>query len=332
MKKTITLLFVLISAIAISQNVTIQGPPAQKIYSSYSQPAPNVGNVGDLWSSSSNGIAYWWQKRNANWYRFFQTIDTTTTLATQYYVNSHGFGTGTVTSIATSTGITGGIITTTGTLKADTNLLATQSYVLRNAWGLTGNSGTSPSNNFIGTTDGKQLKIRAGEIGGSYSELIVSRPYGQFNSGLIQSSLQDSISNTLVSSGVATGSTNFCFSYAGNVAGDTFANIYLRKDSGYYKFNIGVVEYYPFTIYPEAIKIDITSKGTGKVLTSDASGLATWGVTAFTQSDSATIYATTPTVGTTYLCTNCSGSGITGRIVSYYGSAWRRIPVSTLIN
>lgn len=41
--------------------------------------------------------------------------------------------------------------------------------------------------------------------------------------------------------------------------------------------------------------------------------------------DSATIYATTPAAGTTYYCSNCSGSGVTGRIVSYIGSLWRRL-------
>jgi len=61
------------------------------------------------------------------------------------------------------------------------------------------------------------------------------------------------------------------------------------------------------------------------VLTSDASGNATWQTTKFTASDSVTIYALTPTAGTTYYCSDCSGSGITGRIVSYFGAAWRRL-------
>ncbi|MFN8322173.1 MAG: hypothetical protein U0T74_05895 [Chitinophagales bacterium] len=42
-------------------------------------------------------------------------------------------------------------------------------------------------------------------------------------------------------------------------------------------------------------------------------------------SDSATIYATTPTPGTTYYCNNCSGNGVTGRLVCYIGSLWRRL-------
>lgn len=41
--------------------------------------------------------------------------------------------------------------------------------------------------------------------------------------------------------------------------------------------------------------------------------------------DSATIYALTPTPGTQYYCSNCTGNGITGRIVAYIGAAWRRL-------
>lgn len=48
-------------------------------------------------------------------------------------------------------------------------------------------------------------------------------------------------------------------------------------------------------------------------------------VSSTTQLDSATIYALTPTLGTQYYCTNCTGNGITGRIVAYIASAWRRL-------
>lgn len=62
--------------------------------------------------------------------------DTSSILATQYYVSQHsGGGSGTVTSIATASGILGGTITTTGTLKADTSLLATQYYVSQHSSG-----------------------------------------------------------------------------------------------------------------------------------------------------------------------------------------------------
>jgi hypothetical protein len=73
------------------------------------------------------------------------------------------------------------------------------------------------------------------------------------------------------------------------------------------------------------IQIQDGTEAIGRTLISDNKGRAHWGVTAFTTSDSATIYATTPAGGTTYYCSDCSGSGITGRIVSYIGAAWRRL-------
>ena len=46
--------------------------------------------------------------------------------------------------------------------------------------------------------------------------------------------------------------------------------------------------------------------------------------TSFTPSDSATIYALTPTAGTVYFCTDCTGNGFTGHPVYYAASMWRR--------
>lgn len=68
-----------------------------------------------------------------------RTIDSSTTAINMLYADVDGTvkktalpaagGSGTVTSVATSTGITGGTITTTGTLKADTALLSTRARV-----------------------------------------------------------------------------------------------------------------------------------------------------------------------------------------------------------
>lgn len=67
------------------------------------------------------------------------------------------------------------------------------------------------------------------------------------------------------------------------------------------------------------------SEGAGKVLTSDSNGLSQWSASSTAQADSATIYALTPAPGTQYYCTDCTGNGITGRIVAYIGAAWRRL-------
>ncbi len=67
------------------------------------------------------------------------------------------------------------------------------------------------------------------------------------------------------------------------------------------------------------------NQAAGRVMVSDANGIGSWSVTKFTSADSVTIYATTPAAGTTYYCSDCSGNGVTGRIVSYFGSLWRRL-------
>lgn len=74
-----------------------------------------------------------------------------------------------------------------------------------------------------------------------------------------------------------------------------------------------------------AIQIQDGTQGVGKVLTSDADGNATWQANKPTSADSATIYALSPDEFTLYSCTNCTGNGITGRIVAYIGAAWRRL-------
>jgi hypothetical protein len=62
-------------------------------------------------------------------------------------------------------------------------------------------------------------------------------------------------------------------------------------------------------IYSDAVKWRI-----------DSSGLFTIG-----SLDSATIYAIAPVNGTQVFCSDCTGNGITGRIVAYIGAAWRRL-------
>lgn len=51
----------------------------------------------------------------------------------------------------------------------------------------------------------------------------------------------------------------------------------------------------------------------------------------FVGMDSVTMVAQTPLNGTTTFCTNCSGTGVTGRFYDYYGGTWRRRPVSLVI-
>lgn len=69
------------------------------------------------------------------------------------------------------------------------------------------------------------------------------------------------------------------------------------------------------------------TQGAGKVLASTSDGRAFWHLSTMTQLDSVTIYSLTPSNGTQVYCTDCTGSGVTGRVLAYIGSAWRRFNI-----
>lgn len=50
-----------------------------------------------------------------------------------------------------------------------------------------------------------------------------------------------------------------------------------------------------------------------------------WQSVGLVTSDSASIYRLVPTAGATFYCSNCTGTGVTGRVVTYIGGAWRRL-------
>lgn len=243
-----------------------------------------------------------------------------------------------------------------------------------NFWKTTGNSGTNPSTNFIGTTDGADLIIQpsSGNVGigttsplgklqvegcayfnyeglsgyGSLYFVPMANEGSSFIIGTGGVSLIDTFSGGIYSidmnSSVGGIKVN-SFDTANNIntvseITQSHARIFSDVNSGGFFLNsannfIGIGTVVPdTTLHIEgSVKIVDGTEGLGKVLTSDAGGLASWGVTRFTPSDSATIYATTPAAGTTYTCTDCSGTGVTGRIVYYMDSAWRRVPISLLI-
>lgn len=60
---------------------------------------------------------------------------------------------------------------------------------------------------------------------------------------------------------------------------------------------------------------------------SDIPNFQVWrnGINTFGSNDSATIYSKTPPEGSIVFCSDCSGNGITGRILAFIGAAWRRL-------
>lgn len=69
--------------------------------------------------------------------------------------------TGTVTSVATGLGLSGGTITTTGTLLVDTSSasILSRQRAAKTYWSLTGNTLLSRTTNYIGSSDTSQVNI-----------------------------------------------------------------------------------------------------------------------------------------------------------------------------
>ena len=225
-----------------AQNVTLTGPPSLKLYAGSSNPS-NVlhANVGELYLQSNSGIGYLWQKTAGS-----------------------GMNNGWTQLINTSTVPT-----------VDTTVIATHAYVQNwvtgHAWGLTGNAGTDPATNLIGTTDGAGLSIRA--VGDSTQ---INFSGGHHNN-------------------INTYSNNFtCISTDGN--SHAFNVNYSSNSTPL--VNIGGILKYD----------DVNNtEGDGKVLTSDASGNASWQLPwqaklvhyEITAADSANQYFTVPVAWTT---------------------------------
>ena len=152
-------------------------------------------------------------------------------------------GGGTVTSVGTGYGLTGGPITTSGTLAIDSALLHQQFLGLAdstiyypfasnpkgylsaaNAWGTSGNAGTT-SSNFIGTTDNVPLQFKvnntlAGSIGtGSYGNVSyggLSLPSTTTGNSLVAIGTAALHSNTVGSLNVAVGEEPLYYNRGGS--------------------------------------------------------------------------------------------------------------------
>ncbi len=70
--------------------------------------------------------------------------------------------------------------------------------------------------------------------------------------------------------------------------------------------------------------IDDGLQAGGKILTSDAAGKGSWEYFKYPYADSATIFSLTPNQFTSFGCTDCTGNGVTGAVLTYFGGMWRR--------
>ena len=175
------------------------------------------------------------------------------TLATLQDVRNSGGGggSGTVTSIATGYGLSGGTITTNGTLTADTSVSGLSGKYLRitDGWKLKGNSGTTSSTDFLGTTDDQDLVLKrnntivstfrkngnhsiGGQVGVGSITAVGNITFGASDMSTITSgSYNMQLNNS--NSTLTTGWDNI---FMGNLSGynttSGYGNIYIGKSAG----------------------------------------------------------------------------------------------------
>ena len=198
-----------------------------------------------------------------------------------------------------------------------------QGYPISNSfWSLTGNAGTNPATNFIGTTDGAPLNVGCDEIFNLNSGVAVTIYTLSTDTtfGSIYTGFRDSLNNTecYVQMLPNQGAGQSVDIRAGTFTSDSVSSLVIFKDSLQLLYSFGSGQLTPFTIYPQALKIDIPSKGEGKVLTSDANGLASWQTfvgTPIKDSIAATGATISPAINTTHVIT--SVGAITSAILDF---------------
>lgn len=187
-------------------------------------------------------------------------------------------------------------------------------------WGLTGNAGTEPIVNFIGTTDSTGIMIMA--------DAKDSKEIGI----TLQSSSQDAVGIYLWGTAIYEPAIFMRGDNVGDAIGIEFlANNSSASNPAFYitgdnNDTTGAdirIHSYNGKLKLTGINEDI---GVGGILSLDSFGYAKWTFPNTAPLDSATIYALTPSIGTTHYCTDCTptdnSSG--GCVVTYNGSLWKR--------
>jgi surface antigen len=173
-------------------------------------------------------------------------------------------------------------------LTSDANGFATwQAAGSGSGWSLTGNAGTNPATNFIGTTDGVNFNIKANsakqiEFSGDSVNFFTRIYFANGNTAFYE--LSDSVQiGDIVAFGDAESSSSGNRIEIKPNSTNLFDRFNLFTDS-IIVINQAGINNYPFqfdvidsvqSIYGH-IKIVDGTQGAGKVLTSDANGLASW--------------------------------------------------------
>lgn len=195
--------------------------------------------------------------------------------------------------------------------------------ISNSAWALSGNSNVAYPDNFIGSSSGGYISLTSGEpthTGNIAYVLAHKSEPGQI--GSITLFDNDSIYEEVTSFGThwATGIGKVLSIKQGSYDADSSSVIKLTKDSLSFEFTkgLGVLQSYTMPAYkPFAGQVLGATTGNGHL---------DWiNPGSFVQADSVIIYSLTPSNFTVYACTDCTGNGITGALLTYIGGLWRRL-------
>mgnify|MGYP000620867988 CR=1 FL=1 len=123
-----------------------------------------IANSGDsVLTTNSNGYIQVYNLRG----NYQKLSDTSTWDATRSWVNGRGFGTGSVTSVGSGFGLTGGAITTTGTLRVDTANVPTQYRVDTTAFNALTRINTKGTVSSVALANGFGLSVSGSPVTGT---------------------------------------------------------------------------------------------------------------------------------------------------------------------
>ena len=192
-----------------------------------------------------------------------------------------------------------------------------------NAWVLGGNEDVSFPEDYIGSSTGGYVYLSSGNpLSTSNVSFLLAHRSENGMIGSITLMDVDSIYEETTSFGThwAEGKGKVLSVRQGSYDGDTSSAILLLKDSISFECTqgLGNASVYTFPTYRP-----IAGQFLGAA--TDNGHLDWITPTSFTPSDSLTIYSLTPSNFTTYACTDCTGNGVTGAIVTFIDGLWRRL-------
>lgn len=183
-------------------------------------------------------------------------------------------------------------------------------------WSTSGNT-LGDTGYFIGTNDAQDFVVKTNNVERARF----------FSNGVISIGTNQQQYDVTIASGNVGALNSFGFISNRSTGTDAYIHMSMQDSSGIIGASSGA----------KSLEINVTSGGpvvfqnsggsVGINTATPTSKLHVNGDLRIEGRDSVTIYALTPAAGTFQYCTDCTGNGITGRLLGYIGAAWRRFTI-----